>query len=304
MIAVIILFVILLSIFIKKRADYKKGTYYQSTGLSYFSCISDKGKYGEYNAYKHLKQFETVGSRFLFNLYIPKEKGGTTEIDLLMICPKGIFVFESKNYGGWIFGKESQRNWCQALPKEGGGSQKHTFYNPIMQNRTHIKYLKSILGNQVPLWSIIVFSDRCNLKSVEITSNDVRVINQHYVASVVSEIYNKLPTNLLSEVDVINIYNKLYPYTQIDVFAEIQHIMNIYDKQNLNSDAYAMRKKTAKPTETTRLPNENVTALKCPKCNGKLVLRTAKKGKNVGNQFYGCSNYPKCKFIQNLAPKN
>ena len=31
----------------------------------------------------------------------------------------------------------------------------------------------------------------------------------------------------------------------------------------------------------------------CPKCGGKLVERTSKYGK-----FYGCSNYPKCKYIK------
>lgn len=39
--------------------------------------------------------------------------------------------------------------------------------------------------------------------------------------------------------------------------------------------------------------------LVCPRCGGKLVLRIAKKGTNIGNQFYGCSNYPNCKYIQN-----
>ena len=38
----------------------------------------------------------------------------------------------------------------------------------------------------------------------------------------------------------------------------------------------------------------------CPRCGNKLVLRTAKKGQNIGNQFYGCSGYPKCKYIKNL----
>ena len=33
----------------------------------------------------------------------------------------------------------------------------------------------------------------------------------------------------------------------------------------------------------------------CPKCGGKMVLRTAKRGVNVGSQFWGCSNYPKCR---------
>ncbi len=43
--------------------------------------------------------------------------GGTTEIDLLLIHPKGLFVFESKNYSGWIFGNEVYQNWTQTLPK-------------------------------------------------------------------------------------------------------------------------------------------------------------------------------------------
>lgn len=38
----------------------------------------------------------------------------------------------------------------------------------------------------------------------------------------------------------------------------------------------------------------------CPKCGSNLVLRTAKKGPNAGNHFYGCSSYPNCKFTLNL----
>lgn len=38
----------------------------------------------------------------------------------------------------------------------------------------------------------------------------------------------------------------------------------------------------------------------CPKCGSKLVLRTANKGENAGKQFYGCSNFPKCRFILNI----
>lgn len=36
----------------------------------------------------------------------------------------------------------------------------------------------------------------------------------------------------------------------------------------------------------------------CPKCGGKLILRTAKKGMNAGNQFYGCSSFPKCRHTE------
>lgn len=40
---------------------------------------------------------------------------------------------------------------------------------------------------------------------------------------------------------------------------------------------------------------------KCPRCGGKLVLRTAGRGVNAGNQFWGCENFPKCRYIRNTG---
>ncbi len=44
---------------------------------------------------------------------------------------------------------------------------------------------------------------------------------------------------------------------------------------------------------TDHIPN-------CPRCGKPMVLRTAKKGKNEGWQFWGCSDYPDCKGIVKL----
>lgn len=38
----------------------------------------------------------------------------------------------------------------------------------------------------------------------------------------------------------------------------------------------------------------------CPRCKSELTLRIAKRGDNKGNQFFGCMNYPKCKYIENV----
>jgi hypothetical protein len=38
----------------------------------------------------------------------------------------------------------------------------------------------------------------------------------------------------------------------------------------------------------------------CPRCGAKLVTRVASQGVNKGKQFLGCSNYPKCHFMQSL----
>lgn len=75
-----------------------------------------------------------------------------------------------------------------------------------------------------------------------------------------------------------------------------------------NSDSSSQRE-VKQETETTddvdsvswirALKNGGKEELICPECGGKLVLRTAKRGANIGSQFYGCSNYPKCKFTRN-----
>lgn len=67
--------------------------------------------------------------KILRNVYLPKDNGETSEIDVLYITQKGIFVFESKNYSGWIFGDEKGQYWTAMLPNR----QKNRFYNPIKQ---------------------------------------------------------------------------------------------------------------------------------------------------------------------------
>ena len=168
---------------------------------------------------------ESNGAKFLFNVYIPRGKTQTTEIDVLMICPKGIFVFESKNYSGWIFGNETQKYWCQSLKTRRGTIKKH-FYNPIIQNQSHIKHLKNLIGKELPMYSIIAFSERCTLKNEEIKSINTSVIKRYEVPFIVSHIYNN-SNNYLSESDIAEIYNKLYPYTQLDEKNKFKHINNI-----------------------------------------------------------------------------
>jgi restriction system protein len=36
----------------------------------------------------------------------------------------------------------------------------------------------------------------------------------------------------------------------------------------------------------------------CPKCGGEMVMRTAKKGPNPGQKFWGCSNFPRCRYTK------
>lgn len=84
---------------------------------------------------------------------------GTSQIDHVVVSPYGVFAIETKNYKGWIYGKEDDYYWTQVL-----SGNKNRFYSPIKQNEGHINALKRIIGD-VPCHSIVVFSGNCELKS-------------------------------------------------------------------------------------------------------------------------------------------
>ena len=241
------------------------------------------GKRGEKLTERELKLVNLFGRKGLTlrNLYLPKGNGETSEIDLVYITAKGIFVFESKNYSGWIFGDESGQYWTVMLPNR----EKHRFYNPIRQNRTHIKWLRSYVGPNIPLYSIIVFSERCELKQVTINSADVRVIKRDRTYATVRSIWETAPDSVPDD-EVSALYEKLKPLTNADAAtkaAHIDHIRKVYQGQ--------------KSQEESQAATDNKL---CPRCGKTLVLRTARVGANAGKQFWGCSGYPSCKYTENL----
>lgn len=204
-----------------KIVQYKKTAYYKITHNEYEYTMSDVGRRGEYILFREMSRLENDGAQFLFNLYIPRENGHTTEIDMLMIYRGEVFVFENKNYGGWIFGKASDVYWTQSL-KKGRRAQKEKFYNPIMQNATHIKYLRHLVGDGVKINSVIVFSDRAVLKRIECGNNSAVITQTHNVL-------NYVKTKQYS--DEINntekIYQILYQYTQVSEEVKREHINHL-----------------------------------------------------------------------------
>ena len=101
-----------------EEEQYKKTEYYSETGNSYSEINNDKGLAGEFKTWEQLKGLPGY-KKCLFNCYIPKRNGGTTEIDFILIHETGLYIFESKNYGGWIYGSENRRFCFSRCP---GGS--------------------------------------------------------------------------------------------------------------------------------------------------------------------------------------
>lgn len=86
---------------------------------------------------------------------------GTTQIDHVFISPFGVFVVETKNLKGWIFGNPSDNQWTQVIFKH-----KTKFQNPLNQNFKHIKALERTLRLPISAFhSVIVFVGDCRLKS-------------------------------------------------------------------------------------------------------------------------------------------
>lgn len=85
------------------------------------------------------------------------------QIDCLAMDQRGIFVFESKDYVGWIYGHGDRVHWTQVSAY---GKNKHQFYSPVRQNQAHVEAVKGIFGGLVPVYSVIVFGNDANLKVV------------------------------------------------------------------------------------------------------------------------------------------
>lgn len=234
-----------------------------------------KGQMGESRIVKDFESINYWGYEgySLRNVYVPYN-GKTTEIDVLYITTKGIIVVESKNFSGYIFGSENQRQWTSTLyagKYSIKSSNKYKFYNPIWQNRTHIKALQEYLGG-AQAFSFIVFGRNCELKSVTYNPENVFICREDAFKKNIKQKLDSLP-DVYDQNTVTEIYNRLLPLTVVNEEMKEHHINVI--REAANSDV-------------------------CPRCGGKLVLRTAKKGKNVGHKFYGCSNYPSCRFIRNI----
>ena len=105
-----------------------------------------------------------------------------------------------------------------------------------------------------------------------------------------------------------------------DYFAKYENLLNELKEQKESSDDNQTKDLAGESTEHS-ITEENLsinnnsisdaadekekimvsTGLVCPRCGSELVIRTAKKGKKVGNMFYGCSNFPKCRFVRNIG---
>ena len=123
-----------------------------------------KGRAGEAEVIKKLNKLDSTKYTVLNDLFF-KTGDKSAQIDHVIISNYGIFVIETKNYNGKIYGSENKDYWTVYLRKF-----QTNFYNPIKQNRGHIYALKNIL-NEYPSFKYISIINFTNKSIVKVKSN-------------------------------------------------------------------------------------------------------------------------------------
>lgn len=135
--------------------------------------------YGEFLTDKEIvKACRNFYFKVLNNLYLPRNTiANTTEIDSLLIHPTGIYLFESENYSGWVFGKAEDRYWD--LSKVGNNKiLKSQFENPMMRCERNVRALHMLLGDnhEYHFGSYAVFGNKTSLKKVPESTNEMKLV--------------------------------------------------------------------------------------------------------------------------------
>lgn len=238
--------------------------------IGFFKSATFKGWVGEKVVHLviHLGLKQTIYHP-IHNVTLPTEDG-STQIDTIIVSPFGIFVIEVKNYKGWIFGNEKQKRWTQQIYKV-----KHSFQNPLHQNYKHVKVLEHYLNIPADnIVSVVVFVGDSVFKT-PMPDNVIRV----------GKLLSWIKRHNEKRIDEEAILDTIKQIEQIKLEPSLktnwQHRKNIKAKSSRQS---------TRSTETKI----------CQRCGSAMMERTAKQGANAGNRFWGCSNFPKCRYTENL----
>ncbi len=242
--------------------------------LAWYNSARQKGKRGEMRVFSILSQLPDEYT--IMNDLVFRTEKGTTQIDHVVVSKYGVFAIETKNYRGEIYGDDNRQEWTQLIVTKVTYAKKwwktytyvtkNHFYNPVKQSLVHAFRIKELLSAfpHVKIVPIVVFAGDAILSNVD---------SRYHV------VYED---NLL---DVIGGYRTTY-LTDDDV----QEVIGILENNNIR-EFVNDRQHVKNIQAAAREVNATINAGICPKCGGRLIERRGKYGR-----FYGCSNYPKCKF--------
>lgn len=219
-----------------------------------------KGWFGELKTVIATRLFLSSSDYVDINDVTIRTRRGTTQIDHVIVSLYGVFVVETKDMSGWIFGSEDDPFWTKI-----NRGNKLKFQNPLHQNEGHIRVLSNLTRiSPEKMHSVVAFRGNCSLR----TQMPPNVLTGGYITYVKSKrqvFFTKADVKRI----VAAIETGMLPRTRA---THLKHVD--YLKQRFGS--------------TTT----------CGRCGSPLVLRTAKSGSNAGNQFFGCSRFPSCRYVR------
>ncbi|EHH2570988.1 nuclease [Vibrio parahaemolyticus] len=231
--------------------------------VSVFKSRWLKGVFGEFLVNRLLSKLPESDYTLIKDVTLPTNDG-TTQVDHIVVSRYGIFVVETKNMKGWIFGSARQKQWTQKIYRHSS-----KFQNPLHQNYKHIKALETLLGcSEEHLHSVIVFIGDSTFKTemppnVTYARGSIRYIQQFNDVVFSDNDYARLTESI----------NRLK--LKRGVITDLKHRKHVKE-----------------------VVASKVSSNECPRCGSEMVLHETKRGENIGKQFWGCSTFPKCRAVK------
>lgn len=213
---------ILLTLILSFTICYLKVEYDAKQLVKYSSEEVKKGAEFELDVVKRINELYPT-AKVLQNLIIPKKKGGTTEIDVLVLTDKGFFVLECKNYNGFVVGKAKSKKWTIFYYKK----YKKTFYSPIVQNRGHVFALRDMFPKYF-FSNIVIFSDSSKLAKDIFNAKEVKSF-KGFSWFLENTLTKKKAIYTQAEVDAV--YNYLAPFVNGDRNAHIEYVKKVQQRE-------------------------------------------------------------------------
>jgi len=226
-----------------------------------------KGKLGEFKVNLGTSlHLDRQVYRLIKNVTLPVGTTDTTQIDHLVVSPYGIFVIETKNMKGWIFGQPDHAQWAQVIYQF-----KRRFQNPIRQNYMHVKAVRDLLGlTPDHVHSVVVFVSTCTFK----TPMPIEVV--HGVSGLVAFIQAK----------------RAIVFTEDEVRRFIEVIMTGRLEPGLRTERTHVRNVKKRISD-----NSADLGIACPRCGDVMVERVERR---TGERFLGCRRFPRCRGVRSL----
>ena len=199
--------------------------YFNETKNFKTDIINDTGAPLEYYIFQTLDKNENY-HKIIANCYLKDQKQNTCEIDIIFITTTGLYVIESKNFHGLIYGNQQYRYWTQFFNK----NSKYHFFNPIWQNKKHLECLNLLLNQFLTtnhrLSSYIVFSNHCTLKEIRHTEQNCIIMQLKDLETIINvDIINSPIIYTKQQID--DIYQQLKKYSCVSKTEKINHITRL-----------------------------------------------------------------------------